>query len=289
LDSNLFLTDVDEGQIGQVIRNLVLNARDAMPNGGVVRILAQNATITSGEVSGLPPGNYVLISVIDEGHGIPPEVLPKIFDPYFSTKQRGADKGMGLGLSICHTIIRKHEGTITVKSQPGVGTTFQFYLPAREEKKRDGLKERHAAVASPPPPCAVLVMDDEECMRFAVGTTLERRGFQVGLAKNGQEAIDSYIQARDRGCPFDVVILDLTIRGGMGGKETIEALLKIDPTVKAIVMSGYSEDPALLNPERYGFKAGMDKSFDVNQLTGTIARVVGDKYGHETIRSSNRC
>lgn len=277
LDDTLFWTNVDGAQIEQVIRNLLLNARDAMPEGGVVTVRAENVTLNPSELPELAAGNHVRVTVADQGAGILPEVLPKIFDPYFSTKQRGADKGMGLGLTICHTIIKKHDGSITVSSQPGVGTVFQFHLPACAKPER--IETTHRAVATPlrpPRPRAILVMDDEHYMRFAIGSVLEGKGFRVELANDGQNAIDLYSQAMRNGSPFDAVILDLTVRGGMGGKEAIDGLAKVDPSVKAIVMSGYSDDPTLLNPQQYGFKAGMEKSFDIDQLVGTITRILAD-------------
>ena len=275
IEEDLYWANVDRGQIGQVLRNLGLNARDAMPEGGVVCVQAQNVTLPFEGGPALPAGNYVCVAVVDQGQGIPAEVLPKIFDPYFSTKPRGADKGMGLGLTICHTIVKNHGGTITVKSQPGIGATFQFYLPACEKPRPVRLQSRITVL-----PVQfrgserILVMDDEACMRVAVASALEGRGFQVATAQDGQEAVKLYETARNQGCPFDLVILDLTIRGGMGGRETMQALLKMNPEVKAIVMTGYSEDPVLLRPECYGFIAGIEKSFDVDQLIEVIARVL---------------
>ena len=192
-------------------------------------------------------------------------MLPKIFDPYFSTKQRGDQKGMGLGLTICHTVIQKHGGAIAVESEVGVGTTFHIHLPA----SRKLLGEEKASVpASLPRHGRILVMDDEEGVRKLVGRSLQRMGHEVELVEDGQRAVEVYGSAKGQGRPFDAVILDLTVRGGVGGQEAIQALLKIDPAVKAIVMSGYANDPVVLEPERHGFKGVLAKPFDDCQTAG---------------------
>lgn len=270
--SDLHAAQVDEQQIGQVLRNMLLNARDAMPEGGVVHVRAENVDLPFNGGPALPSGAYVRVSVTDTGCGIQPEALQKIYDPYFSTKKKGQGKGRGLGLTICHSIIQKHGGAITVESTPGEGTTFQFYLPSNQlQTSADENKKIEAAI---PTRRKILVMDDEHCMRLALSSVLEGKGYEVVLSSDGQKAIDLYSMALREGKPFAGVILDLTIRGGLGGQETIDALLKIDPDVKALVMSGYSEDPVLLNPQKYGFKGGLEKSFDVELLTATLSRVL---------------
>ena len=272
LAEDLWLAEVDAGQIGQVIRNLVLNAREAMPEGGVISVRAENVVLGPQEQPSLPPGDYVRVSIADWGGGIPKEVLPKIFDPYFSTKQRGTQKGMGLGLAICHTVIQKHGGAIAVESEPGVGTTFRVLLPA----SRKLLGEEKASVpAGRPRRGRILVMDDEEVVRKLVRRLLEQEGHEVELVEDGQRAVEAYESAKDQGRPFDVVILDLTVRDGVGGRETIRELLKIDPAVKAIVMSGYANDPVVLEPERYGFKGVLAKPFEKLKLREIISRVLG--------------
>ena len=273
LAEDLWPAEVDEAQMGQVIRSMVLNAREAMPPGGMVRVRAENAVLGATEHPPLPSGDYVKISIADQGTGISQDVLPKIFDPYFSTKQRGDRKGMGLGLTICHSIIQKHEGTITVESAVGNGTTFDIYLPA-VQKLSDEMK-------TPPPAGAprngrVLVMDDEEGVREIVGLTLSGMGHTVELARDGQMAVEAYKTAVLQGRGFDAVILDLTIREGMGGRETLQELLKLDPRVKAIAMSGYALDPVILEPERHGFKGVLRKPFDVGKLQENLARVMNN-------------
>jgi len=272
LAEDLWPTEVDPGQTGQVFRNLALNAREAMPEGGTISVRAENVVLGPHEHPSLPPGDYVRVSITDRGGGISKDVLPRIFDPYFSTKLRGAQKGMGLGLAICHAVIQSHGGAITVQSEPGVGTTFHLLLPA----SRKPLQPEKASV-----PAGVLrherilVMDDEEVVRKLVRRLLQQMGYEVELVEDGQRAVGAYESAKGQGRPFDAVILDLTVRAGVGGKETIRELLKIDRAVKAIVMSGYANDPVVLKPERYGFKGVLTKPFDRQSLWKVLARVLG--------------
>ena len=272
LAEDLWLAEVDAGQIGRVIRNLVLNAREAMPKGGVISVQAENVVLGPHEPPSLPPGDYVQVNIADSGGGISKELQLKIFDPYFSTKRRGAQKGMGLGLAICHTIIQKHGGAIAVESEPGVGTTFRLLLPASHKL----LQEEKASVpASVPRSGRILVMDDEEVVRTLVRRLLQQMGHEVELVADGQSAIGAYESAKDQRRPFDAVILDLTVRDGVGGQQTIRELLKIDPAVKAIVMSGYASDPVILDPEHYGFKGVLAKPFDKLKLREILSVVLG--------------
>jgi two-component system, cell cycle sensor histidine kinase and response regulator CckA len=271
LAENLWLAEVDAGQIGQVVRNLVLNAREAMPDGGMISVRAENVALEPQDNPPLPPGNYVQVSVTDWGGGIAMELLPKVFDPYFSTKQRASQKGMGLGLAICHTVIQKHGGAIAVESKPGTGTTFRFLLPAA----RKLLPEEKASVPeSRLRPGRILVMDHEEVVRKLVRRLLEQMGHQVALEENGQGAVEAYESAKNQGCPFDAVMLDLTVSDGVGGRETIRELLRIDPAVKAVVMSGYTNDPAVLEPQRHGFKGVLAKPFDRDSLRKVVGRIL---------------
>jgi two-component system, cell cycle sensor histidine kinase and response regulator CckA len=272
LAEDLWPAEVDAGQIGQVIRNMVLNAREATPPGGMVSIRAENVVLESQEIPALPPGQYVRVSIADRGGGIAKEVLPKIFDPYFTTKQRGDQQGLGLGLTICHTVIHKHGGAITVESEVGVGTTFHIHLPA--SRKRLG-EEKSLLPPELARPGKILVMDDEPGLRRVIGLLLERMGHAVELVEDGERAIEVYGQAKGQGRPFDVVILDLTNRSGVGGLEAIQALLTMDPGVKAIVMSGYAADPVVVEPERYGFKGVLTKPFDSDKLQETLSSVMG--------------
>ena len=274
LAEDLWVAEVDAGQIGQVIRGIVLNAREAMPQGGMVLVRAENAVLSAQEQPSLAAGEYVRISIADQGTGIAKDALPKVFDPYFSTKHRGDQKGMGLGLTICHAVVQKHGGAIAVKSEGGVGTTFDIYLPAAR-KVRAG--EKAPAPAVVPRRGRVLVMDDEKVVRKVLGLTLNGMGHEVELAEDGRAAIEAYKKANSLGRHFDVVILDLTVSGGMGGQEAIQELLKIDPDVKAIAISGYVDSPVILEPERHGFKGAVPKPFDVDTLQEILARVMGSK------------
>ena len=242
-----------------------------MTKGGVISVRAENVALGPHDHLSLPPGDYVRVSITDWGGGISREVLPKIFDPYFSTKQRGTQKGMGLGLAICHTVIQKHGGAIAVESEPGLGTTFRLFLPASRKLLR---QEKASLLASILGKRKILVMDDEEVVRKLVRRLLQHMGHEVELVEEGQGAVGAYESAKSQGQPFDAVILDLTIRDGVGGRETIRDLLKIDPDVKAIVMSGYGNDPVVLEPERYGFKGVLAKPFDRASLTKVLALVL---------------
>lgn len=271
LAENLHVVEVDVGQIGQVFRNLALNAREAMPQGGVISIRADNVVLGPHEYPGLLPGDYVRVSVADQGVGISNEALSKIFDPYFSTKQRGEQKGMGLGLAICYSVVQQHGGAIFVESELGGGTTFRLYLPASTKLLP---KERAFVPRIPQRNQKVLVMDDEVEVRKLVGRLLELMGHEVELVEDGQRAIEIYESAKGQGRPFDVVLLDSTNRGGTGGSNAIGALLKVDPSVKAIVVSGYTDDPMVLDPDSYGFKGVLVKPFGTVRLREILSHVL---------------
>jgi len=245
-----------------------------MPQGGAVFVRGENVVLSAQEQPSLPAGEYVRVSIADQGAGIAKDVLPKIFDPYFSTKQRGKQRGMGLGLTICHAVVQKHGGAIAVESAVGVGTTFHIHLPAARNLSGG---EKASVPARVPQHGRVLVMDDEEAVRKVLGLTLWGMSHAVDLAEDGQMAVELFKKAKSLGRHFDVVILDLTVRGGMGGLETIQALLKIDPTVKAIAMSGYMHDPVILEPECHGFKGALAKPFDVGTLQEILSRVMGQQ------------
>jgi signal transduction histidine kinase/ActR/RegA family two-component response regulator len=277
---DLWLVDVDEGQLVQVFQNLVLNAREAMPTGGGVTAQAKNVILKSGEVPPLPPGEYVQVSITDSGGGIPREIQAKIFDPYFSTKQRGEQKGMGLGLTICHAIIKRHGGAITVASRLGEGTTFHLHLPASRALRHD--EPQPLAPKIPARRGRILVMDDEEGLRAALGVALRGLGHEVVLVADGLQAVAAYESSQKQGLLFDAVILDLTVKAGMGGQETLPKLLAMDPGVKAIVMSGYAQEPVLVDYERHGFKGGLAKPFEFIALGEILARVMGESQDHGT-------
>jgi PAS domain S-box-containing protein len=271
LADDLWPVEADARQIEQVIRNLLLNAREAMPQTGTVSIRAENITPADSENPSRPPEHIVRISITDQGSGIAKEILPKIFDPYFSTKKRGDQKGMGLGWTICHAIVTKHHGTLAVESAPGAGAVFIIQFPAFMEISAE---ENPPLPAELPHSLKILVMDDEKGLQAVLGLLLRNLGHDVELTTEGKSTVEVYNEAMCHGSPFDIVILDLTIRNGMGGLETIQELLKIDPSVTAIVMSGYADDPALLDPVRYGFKDSLTKPFNSDNLKACISRVI---------------
>lgn len=266
---DLWRAEIDAAQIERVIGNLVLNAREATPDGGVVTLRAENVVLHAGEIAALPAGEYLRLAVTDRGPGIPAEVLPKIFDPYFSTKRRGTQKGMGLGLTISHSIVHQHGGAILAQSAGAGGTTFHVYLPAT---RKPAAPLAPAPAPDPTHSGRILVMDDEPALRETVRLGLEHAGYTVELAADGEAAVELYTQARTTGRPFDAVLLDLTVRGGMGGLPAMQALLALDPGVKAVVMSGYAQEAVLRDYASHGFRGALAKPFDLNNLRATIAR-----------------
>ena len=262
---DLWSGEVDLGQINQVINNIVINANQAMPEGGIIYIDAVNLVMDGANEWKLNPGKYIRISIRDEGIGIPEKYLSKIFDPYFSTKQ----KGSGLGLATSYSIIKNHGGAITTESVLGKGTTFHIYLPASEKQF---FKKRERSVIKGEG--RILVMDDEASVRKLVVKMLERLGYKAASAKDGAEAIEMYKKEKESGKFFDAVILDLTIPGGMGGKETIKKLKETDPEVKAIVSSGYSGDPVLAYYREYGFAGIIPKPFESKLLSKVLYEVL---------------
>jgi PAS domain S-box-containing protein len=270
LPAALWAADVDKGQISQVIQNLVINAAQAMPEGGAIRISAENATMPPGEHPVLAGGDYIRITVSDTGSGIAPENLGRIFDPYFTTKLQGH----GLGLATVFSIVRRHQGHIEVSSLLGVGTTFTFWLPAAPAVD--------AAAPSPPPFTAapkggrVLFMDDEVPILRMAEKLVRRMGLDYESVLDGASAIERYQAAKESGHPFDVVVMDLTIPGGMGGREAISRLRLYDPAVKVIVSSGYSSDLAMADFRMHGFKGMVAKPYDIAELAAVIRNVMAE-------------
>ena len=269
---------IDAQQIGQAVHNLMINAAESMPSGGTVFISFEN-TIVDSPNSILAPGRYVDIAIRDQGVGIPVDNIEKIFDPYFSTKAKGAIKGTGLGLSISHSIISNHGGEITVCSRVGVGTTFHVLLPASEapaELVQPVKAEVSCEKADKPVKGRgrILVMDDEAMIRELTGNILSHLGYDADFAEEGQCAVRKYQAALDASTPYDAVILDLTIKGGMGGQETIEMLKEIDPSVKAIVSSGYSDNPVIADYKQYGFCEVVAKPYEMVEFSQKLYRVV---------------
>jgi two-component system cell cycle sensor histidine kinase/response regulator CckA len=264
---DLWPGEFDSGQITQVVQNLVINADQAMPEGGLISVRGENVTIAEGYPLPLKPGRYVRIAVEDQGCGIPPENLSKIFDPFFTTKKNG----MGFGLATSFSIIQSHGGYLTVESTVGEGTRFYFFLPAAGE--------------SPPPTVEsperlhrgrgrILVMDDDRFLQDVYKRLLERLGYSPVIVSDGAQALANYRQARQEGRPFAAVIMDLTIPGGMGGKEAIRHLLALDPQAVAIIASGYSRDPVIARYREHGFKDVIEKPFSNQRLSEVLWRAV---------------
>ena len=267
IDADLKLVEVDEGQMSQVVHNLVINADHAMPEGGTIAIRCRNITDQAHGVLPLREEGYVCISVEDRGVGVPKEHLTKIFDPYFTTKQ----KGSGLGLATTYSIVKKHGGRITVESALGKGTTFHVYLPASRQTK---LPEKAEEGAVRRGTGTILVMDDEAEVRETTGNVLTRLGYNVVFASDGGEAVERYRQVREEGRVFDLVIMDLTVPGGLGGKEALRMLRDLDPGVKAIVSSGYSNDPIMADFGKHGFNGVVTKPYRIKELSDEVYRVI---------------
>ena len=267
---DLWLVSIDQDQMNQVLHKLFTNAKEAMPAGGTLVIHAENEVIEKDNGT-LSRGNYVKFSVRDEGSGIAPDNLARIFDPYFSTKTKGIDKGTGMGLAVCHSIITKHKGQITVESALGKGTTFTLFLPASMEDEKGAEKYDGQDHHPPQKRARILILEDEKKVSEVVEMMVTRLGHDPEIVEDGRELIDRYQKALYTATPFDVVILDLTIHDGMGGKEVLEHLLRIDPQVKAIVASGYTDDVVMANFEMYGFMASLAKPYSLNALKNTLA------------------
>jgi PAS domain S-box-containing protein len=265
--ADLWPVAIDEGQVNQVFNNLIINAEQASPDGGIIAIQAENVYFRDEAFGLLPPGPYVVVRVSDHGSGIAPEHLPRIFDPYFTTKANGN----GLGLASAYAIIRKHDGHIDVASVPGQGTTFTIYLPASPSETERRARMEESVISGKG---RILVMDDSPSIRDLLGEMLAFLGYTVAYAADGNEAIDAYARARQDEQPFAAVIMDLTIPGGMGGKEATRQLLAIDPEARVIVSSGYSNDPIMSDYQQFGFKAVIAKPYRISDLGNVLAAVL---------------
>ncbi len=263
--ADLLKAEVDVGQFSQVINNLIINAIQAMPRGGTIFVHASNIDICQARLR-LDPGDYIKISIRDQGHGILPEYMGKIFDPFFTTKP----DGNGLGLASCYSIIKKHGGHIEVDSLPGQGTTFTIFLPTTQKAEDESVSVSDKLVDGQG---RILVIDDDEWVRQLAKDILGKTGYEVRAIANGEEAICIFRDACDRGEAFDAAIIDLTIPGGIGGKDIIFKLKEIDPGLKAIVSSGYSNDPVMANYEAYGFSGRIAKPYRASELSNIISRV----------------
>ncbi len=268
IPDDLWAVEADEGQLSQVIHNLVINADQAMPEGGRIRVQARNRVVDSRNKWTLAQGSYVFVSIQDEGTGIKQQHLSLIFDPYFSTKQ----KGHGLGLATAYSIVKNHGGALTVDSTLGKGSTFTFFVPAVPDKASfkitEGQKKLRQGMGK------ILLMDDEESVRVVASEMLKYLGYEVTTAADGQEALNLYEQTLETGRPYDAVIMDLTVPGGMGGKQAMQKLLELDSGVKTIVSSGYANDPVMANFKEYGFAGIVPKPYRIEELSTILERLM---------------
>ncbi len=264
---DLWAAEVDEDQLSQVIQNLVINAGQAMPDGGCLTVFGENITLDDNSHTGLLPGRYLRITISDQGHGIAPEDQEKIFDPYFSSK----DSGSGLGLAVAYAIMKKHDGLITVESVPGAGASFSLYLPAAPVRRFESEKRSQQASLRGG---NILIMDDEEIVLEVAAEMLNFLGYSTSSAIDGEQTLKLYQKGMDEGSPYDAVLMDLTIPGGMGGKETIARLLKIDPKARAIASSGYANDPIMAHFSDYGFSAVIPKPYHLEDLRTSLSQLL---------------
>jgi two-component system cell cycle sensor histidine kinase/response regulator CckA len=266
---DLWHAEIDRGQISQVIQNIILNSSQAMPEGGIITIHCENYVYNGTLTLPIAAGDYIKVSLVDRGVGIPRDLLDKIYDPYFTTKH----EGNGLGLAVTHSIIIQHKGHIAADSKQGQGTTVTIYLPAFKQKKLKEQKEEPLPVGGK---AKILFMDDDKMVRTMANEMLSHYGYEVFLAQDGQEAITLYRESLKDGAPIDLVIMDLTVPGGMGGKETIKEIIAANPQVKAIVSSGYSNNPIMANYGEYGFSAAVSKPYRQEELIKVINRIIGN-------------
>ena len=261
---DLPLVEADRGQMSQVISNLVINGKQAMPDGGTITINAEKVETAA--------GHQIQIVIQDQGIGIAPQYLDRVFDPYFSTKQQGS----GLGLASVYSIINKHDGTITVTSKLDQGTIFTILLPATENTEIASLpaEETETIAHTTVPVAHILILDDEELVRKMLGTMLEEMGYKIDYAVHGQETVTKYQQTIQDNSPYDIVITDLTIPGGMGGQEAAQEILKLNPQAKIIVSSGYATDPVMAHYEEYGFRGRIAKPYRFAELQKVIQQVL---------------
>jgi PAS domain S-box-containing protein len=270
LPEDLRNVEADEGQVSQVFNNLVINAGQAMPEGGTILVEGRNVEVRPDEGLPLAPGQYARITVSDTGRGIPEEELSRVFDPYFTTKPGGS----GLGLAIAYSVLKNHQGLITVESQPGKGSAFHIYLPASDQQTdEEEVTLRNLETGSG----SVLLMDDEPAVRELAGELIELLGYEVAVSEDGQQALQLYQEAIQSSRPFDVIILDLTVPGGMGGLEVIKTIRKTDQTVKAIVSSGYSNDPVMSDYKVFGFDGITAKPYTAAELGHALGKVLREE------------
>jgi signal transduction histidine kinase/ActR/RegA family two-component response regulator len=268
LGDSLLAVNIDKEQIAQVIQNLMINAVQAMPEGGTITLRARLVALGANERSPLAAGRYVQVTVQDQGTGIPPLHITKIFDPYFSTKSAGR----GLGLAMCYSVMAKHGGHICAESRPGAGATFILHFPAADAA---AVAPEPGLPALTPGHGRILIMDDEPSVSKALARMLAHLGYQAESVEDGQAALDAYRRAMATGKPYAAVIMDLTIPGGMGGKDTMRKLSALDPQARAIVSSGYSNDPIMSEYASHGFSGVLTKPYSMEEVSAALHRVIG--------------
>jgi two-component system, cell cycle sensor histidine kinase and response regulator CckA len=259
LPEDLWSCNIDKNQIGQVFDNIVINAQQAMPNGGMIEVAACNFSAGADDLPLLNRGNYVKVSIRDFGIGISKEIMPRIFDPFYTTKT----KGHGLGLATCHSILNRHGGCITAESELGKGSLFQIYLPATAQTSVDPETRsvRHEGRGT------IIVVDDEEVIRTTLGRMLQSLGYAVVCRSDGSDAVDFYVSETNGQRQIAALIFDLTIPGGMSGVQAATEVRKLNKDVPIFVVSGYADDPVMSNPAEYGFTASMSKPFTISELS----------------------
>jgi CheY-like chemotaxis protein len=271
LDENLWPSEIDEGQICQAFYNIVINSREALEEEGEIRVETENVVLEKDNASVMPPGKYIRIVFRDEGPGIDKKYLDNIFDPYFSTKQRFTDKGLGLGLTIAHSIVKKHDGNILVDSEVGLGTTCTILLPASDKPLEEEQPVPGQTIAGRG---KILVMDDDEMIRRLYSRLLKRLGYECFVAGEGEEAVRMYRESMDTGDVFDAVILDLNVKHGMDGKEAIRELRALDPSIRCILVTS-SNEPL---PEKYvkklGFLEALYKPCGIDEISRVLHEVL---------------
>jgi PAS domain S-box-containing protein len=267
LPEDLWNIYADADQIGQVLTNILINADQAIPNGGIIDVCAVNVNLENGNTFGLKKGNYVKVSVQDQGTGIDSMSLNKVFDPYFSTKE----DGNGLGLSSAYSILKKHEGCIVIEDTSQTGSTFTFLIPAANPQISPTLKATDSAITRGSG--HILIMDDDKAILNAVEAMLDHLGYSSQSVENGEEALTAYMQACKKGSPFDLVIMDLIVPGAMGGEEAAQKLITLDPQVKLVVSSGYSRDPVMADYQKYGFSGAMVKPYRLEELSLLLQKI----------------
>jgi PAS domain S-box-containing protein len=268
IPEDLWFCDVDEHQINQVIDNLVINARQAMPTGGTITISAENVYESVMVAPTLPSGHYVRISIKDQGCGIPSKYLPRLFEPFFTTKQTGS----GLGLATSYSIISKHDGLISVESVPGKGSNFLIFLPASKSRLIENDPENNGVYNKGSG--KILIMDDEPHICEVASMMMKNMGYTVTTASNGIETVDIFRKACESSSSFDLVVLDLTVPGGLGGKEVLRKILDIDPKARVVASSGYSDDPIMANPAAFGFAGKISKPYTRMELAKVLNKVI---------------